>query len=393
MKDKDVYSLVLGGYVNGYNIIKELYSCGLRNIALLDYRKSMGAYSNKIKHFKKIGKTAVALRNAIFELKKICEYIVIFPTDDLQLENLHEIYNDIKEFCFIPFNYDNVLESLDKTIQYTYCEKYNIPYPKTIFINDVENIKQIEYMIFPIIIKPNKYFDQKGVFRSLFLDSINDYKKNITKLEYFLDKKITFLASEYIPGDDTNMYSYVGYRDNNGNILNEWVGKKLTQFPDKFGVFSSASNKYREDVEKQGKKLLEVMDLRGGVYEPEFKYDVRDNKYKLMEITLRSTMWHRLGNISGVKMQYTQYLNALGKNIVRQYQQRDKEIHLVYMKHEIYNLIFRKRYWKHFKYNVFGGYCREFAVWDKSDVKPFLFDSLTFVRGFIGICLKILKLR
>ena len=37
MQTKKIYSLVLGGYVNGYSIIKELYEKDLRNIALFDY--------------------------------------------------------------------------------------------------------------------------------------------------------------------------------------------------------------------------------------------------------------------------------------------------------------------------------------------------------------------
>jgi hypothetical protein len=63
------------------------------------------------------------------------------------------------------------------------------------------------------------------------------------------------------------------------------------------------------------------------------------------------------------------------------------------MKHEIMNLIFRKGYWKHFKYNVFRVKSREFAVYDKNDIKPFLFDLIDFLKGFVGRCLRILKLR
>jgi len=390
---KKTYALVLGGYVNGYSIIKELHTCGVENIALMSYGKSLGSYSNKISYFKSIEKTSQSLHEALKELKKECDYIVIFPTDDLQLENLHAIYDDIKDFCFVPFNYENVLESLDKYVQYSYCEKYDIPYPKTQNIESVENIDKIESMMFPVLVKPNKRDDLvTDVFRSLFLETIEEYKKNIPKLEYFINKNITFLASEFIPGDDTNIYAYVGYRTRDGKILNEWIGKKLTQFPDEFGVFSSGSNEAPEIVEEQGRKLLEVMNLKG-ICEPEFKYDSRDGKYKLMEINLRSTMWHRVGNISGVNVQYSQYLDAIGETVPKHIQNQEKRVHLVYMKHEILNLINRKGYWKHFKYNVFGCSNREFAVWDKNDMKPFLFDTLGFMKGLVGQCLRALKIR
>ena len=392
MQTKKIYSLVLGGYVNGYNIIRELYSNGLRDIALFSYGRSLASYSNKIKYFKSIEKTSESLRDAILDLKNKCDYIVIFPTDDLQLENLHAIYNDIKEFCFIPFNYDNILQSLDKYVQYSFCEKYGIPYPKTQKIETIEDITKIERMTFPILIKPNKREDiTTEVFRSLFLETIEDYKNNIKKLQYFLNKNITFLASEFIPGDDTNIYAYVGYRSQDGKILNEWIGKKLTQYPDNFGVFSSASNEASEIVKEQGRRLLEVMDLKG-IIEPEFKYDKRDGKYKLMEINLRSMMWHRVGNLSGVNIQYSQYLDAIGQKVPKQEQNQKDIIHLVYMKHEILNLLTRKGYWKHFKYNVFYNN-REFAVYCKEDLKPFLYDMKETLKGVISICLKLLKIK
>jgi len=392
LQTKKIYSLVLGGYVNGYSIIRELYSNELRDIALFSYGKSLSSYSNKINHFKSIEKTSESLRDAILNLKDKCDYIVIFPTDDLQLENLHEIYQDIKEFCFVPFNYDNVLQSLDKYIQYSFCEKYDIPYPKTQNIETIVDITKIETMMFPILIKPNKRDDiTTDVFRSLFLETIKEYKENIEKLKYFINKNITFLASEFIPGDDTNIYAYVGYRSQNGKILNEWIGKKLTQYPDNFGVFSSGSNEAPEIVKEQGRKLLEVMDLKG-INEPEFKYDKRDDKYKLMEINLRSMMWHRVGNLSGVNIQYSQYFDALGLTPEKQSQNLDKIIHFVYMEHEILNLLTRKGYWKHFKYNVFHSN-KEFAIYSMDDLKPFLYDFKGTVKGIILICLKLLKIK
>lgn len=393
MQNKKVYSLILGGYVNGYNIIRELHEKGLKNIALIDYGKSLASKSNKINFYQQMDKSSESLKKAIYKLKEKCDYIVIFPSDDLQLENLHAIYNEIKEFCFIPFNHENIIDSLDKYIQYSFCEKYDIPYPKTGNLENLNDLKKIKNMMFPVLIKPNKRDDiTTNVFRSLFLKTEKDYDDNLKKLEKFIKKGFTFLASEFIPGDDTNIYAYVGYRSQKGGILNEWIGKKLTQYPDNFGVFSSGSNEAPDIIKEQGRKLFEVMDLIG-ICEPEFKYDSRDGKYKLMEINLRSMMWHRVGNVSGANIQYTQYLDATNQKTIKQIQDQKKRVHFVYMKHEISNLFFRKNYLRHFKYNVFGIKERHFAVYDKNDIKPFLFDSIGLMKGAAKKCLRILKLK
>jgi predicted ATP-grasp superfamily ATP-dependent carboligase len=387
-------ALVLGGYINGYSIIKELNEKKVKNVVLFDYyRNSLGSKSNRISSYKKIDKTIAALKTALFELKEKFHYIIIFPTDDLQLENLHAIYNEINTFCFLPFNYNSLLDSLKKAVQCRYCELNNIPYPKTRSIETISDIRKIKEIPYPIIIKPNKRDDiRTDVFRSLLLNSDKDFDQNATRLTKHIQNGLSFLASEVIPGDDTNIYAYVGYRSHKGKILNEWSGRKLTQFPDNYGVFSSASNEAPEVINEQGRKLLEAMDLMG-ICEPEFKFDFRDNKYKLMEINLRSMMWHRVGNLSGVNIQYTQYLDAIGYEVPKQIQDKQNITHFVYMTHEIINLFSRRGYWKHFKHNVFGAPKREFAVFDKNDIKPFLFNVFPSFRGLVGRWLRILKLR
>ncbi len=219
-----IFSLVLGGYVNGYSIIKELREKGLENIVLFDYVTSLSSKSNKIKYYRYIDKSAESLRKAIFELKAQADYIVIFPTEDTQLENLYAIYDEIKDFCFIPINRNNIIQSLDKYIQYKYCEKYGIPYPKTLSIESSEDAMSIVSMEFPLLIKPKKRVDLKSdVFRSLLLNNLSEFNVHRQRILDFVKQGVAFLVSEYIPGNDDCIYAYVGYRSQKGEILNEYI--------------------------------------------------------------------------------------------------------------------------------------------------------------------------
>lgn len=385
-------ALILGGYINGYSIIRELSEKGVNNLALFCYYKSLSSLSCKINYFERIDKTPESLKEAIFKLNKSIKYIVIFPTDDLQLKNLFEIYDDIKDFCFIPFNYENINESLDKGIQYSFCQKFNIPYPKTKVINTIRDIESLRDLIFPIIIKPNVRKDiNTNIFRSIFINDKDDYEQKKIILKSLISNN-NFIASEFIPGDDTNIFAYVGYRSMKGVILNEWIGKKLNQYPDNFGVFSSASNEAPLIVQEQGRKLLEIMNLKG-ICQPEFKYDKRDGTYKLMEINLRSMMWHRVGNLSGVNIQYTQYLDATGVMVPKQVQNRQLVFHFLYMKHEIINLIFRKGYWKYFKNNVFSKNKNFYSVFVSNDIIPFFYDLTQLIKTIFQRCLKQLRIK
>jgi len=373
-------ALILGGYVNGYSIIQELYEKGVKDIILFDNSRSLAAYSHKIRKFALVENTPGRLYQELKNLHQEYEKIVVFPTNDLELEQLGTLHDKVKSFCFLPFNNENLLLSLDKYVQYSFCEKLGIPYPKTTGIESVEDIKKIESCQFPVIVKPSKRYDLKmNVFRSLRLNDSKEYQHNFESLRLHVAKGITFFASEIVPGNGSNIYAYVGYRDKNGNILNEWTGKKLAQYPNEFGVFSSASNQASEDVLHLGRILLHGMNLYG-ICQPEFKYDYRDNKYKLMEINLRSMMWHRVGNLSNVNIQYTQYLDAIGEKVEKQTQEKDKNIHFVYLKFEMVNLFRRKGYLMVFLNNIFNSNKTYFAVFDKRDLKPFLADCIDALK-------------
>ena len=121
MKEKKIFALVLGGYVNGYSIIKELFEMGVQNIILFDDHRSLGSFSNKIDRFERIKNDPDGLKSAILNLRKDCDYIVVYPTNDLHLENLSALHSELVDFCHLHFNQKNIISSLDKNVQYSYC--------------------------------------------------------------------------------------------------------------------------------------------------------------------------------------------------------------------------------------------------------------------------------
>lgn len=391
--DGQCLAVVLGGYVNGYSIIRELHEQGVPHIWLIDSHRSLASFSNKIKGFSKLDDDLSSLATTLLQLSTHYGKLVVFPSSDLHLENLYAIYDQIYHFCFLPFNQENLLASLNKRIQYAHCERLGVPYPRSVELADQKGFEALRSLQYPLLLKPSKRDDlSTDVFRNLLLETSADLNKHEEKLRRFVGRGISLLASELVPGDDTEIYAYTAYRSREGKILNEWIGKKLTQYPDRFGVFSSASNDAPEQVRRLGRLLVEGMDLHG-IVEPEFKYDARDGQFKLMEVNLRSMMWHRLGNRSGIKLQYTQWQDARGLPVEAQEQQRNRRIHFVYMKHEVANLLTRRGYCRHFLHNVFGCDERHFAVFELSDVKPAIWDLFSYPRVITAIWLKRLGLR
>lgn len=390
--DVDVtLSVVMGGYVNGYSIIRELHGMGVPNIWLLDSTRSLSSRSNKIAGFSLIELNPASLRNELDLLSKRFGKLVAFPTSDLHLELLDAIYDDVSGFCFMPFNRENLIRSLDKGLQYAHCERLGIPYPRMGRLVSGRGYAQLDGFKYPLLVKPSKRDDvTTSVFRNLILETKSNLDQERPRLDSYMANGVEFIISEVVPGDDTNIYAYTAYRSAQGEILNDWIGKKLTQYPNRFGVFSSASNEAPDEVRNLGRKLIEGMELQG-IVEPEFKLDERDGKFKLMEVNLRSMMWHRVGALSGVNLQYSQWLDALGLPVPKQHQERVRRIHFIYMKHELVNLLSRRGYWRLFIRNVFGGDEQHFAVFEGRDIRPFLFDLMKLPRALVGAWLRRLR--
>lgn len=386
-------ALVLGGYINGYSIIKELYEEGVENIALFHTGRSVAGFSNKINYLAIIDKTPKGLLTELRKLKEQFDYIVPFPTDDLQVENLYRIRDEIKDFCYLPLNPSTVMQSFDKYYQYSVCEGVGIPYPKSCRLSASADLEKVKNLTFPILIKPTTRVDiVKNVFRNIYIEDLDGYFAKKLGLQAHIEQGVEFIASEFVPGDDTNIYAYTCYRSQGGIIQNEWAGKKLTQYPDNYGVFCSASNEAPDVILEQGRLLVDALDAYG-IVEPEFKFDERDGKFKLMEVNLRSMMWHRTGKISGVRLHKSMYEYALGRQPVRDIQIKKPVIHFVYMLHEICNLISRKGYWPFFKHNVWGGGKRVWAIYDVTDLKPFFYSFYLLLIASAKACLRRLKIR
>lgn len=388
MSKNKVCSLVLGGHVNGYSIITELYSHGIKELVLFDYGRSIARYSNKIVSVSSLSPCLSDLKDKIIRLTDDYDYIVIFPTDDKQLEMLANIYNEISSFCYIPINEKSLKKALDKSYQYQVCEEIGVPYPRSKNIEDSISVSDLENLTFPIIIKPITRQDLSiPVFRNLYLEDLDTLSQNLSLINSHLKNGVGFLASEFVPGDDTNIYAYTCFKDKNGDIKSEWAGKKLTQYPDNYGVVCSASNEFAEEVLEQGRRLVSELDVCG-VIEPEFKYDNRENSFKLMEVNLRSMMWNKVGSSSGVNLHVSLFKSAIKEDVIRYEQETKDSIHTVLMLHEIPNLLTRKGYLKHFKHNVFGSKRRVWMIFDKGDIKPFLYSLLVLFKMIGRLCLK-----
>lgn len=390
IKHKNPCAVILGGYVNAYSIVQELTLFDVPNIVLVIYagnRKMLAEYSRFVKGVYHTEKNADDFMRTLERIHEQYDYLVLYPTDDYYVELLCAVYERAKAFCFIPVHPEKSAYYADKSAQYALCDAEDVPRPQTVLLKAEKDLAQLAKITWPIIVKPITRKDIVGVaFRLKTYQTREDLDKDAALLTSLMESGLQFIASEIIPGDGSHIYAYTAYCNHEGKVLNEWIGRKLTQYPDDFGCFSTATNIAPEEVRTLGRRLVEGAGC-WGFMQPEFKYDERDGLYKLMEINLRSDMWNRMGCLSGVHLNYTLWCDALGLETPRETQDLSREIHYSFLKHEVANRsAYGRAYRARFRHALHGGQENHRAGLDKRDLGVFFSRANgSFLNTYVGL--------
>ena len=237
---------------------------------------------------------------------------VLFPAIDVDLEALVLEQGRLSERYHVPAAPHIGADIFAKSWQSALARRVEVPIPLSVSFAAGEQ-PDIAGFRFPLIIKPSSRTEAVGG-RAFRLQVVDDPPA----LEAFLAVLARehpgreFQLAENIPGDPTTLYTVGAYSDRAGRVLRTYTGRKLSQHPYTHGDASIAETlSLPETVTRQARVLLEAAGFHG-ICQVEFKHDVRDGQYKLLEINGRSWSWLKLAAFSGVNLPLIQYYDLTG---------------------------------------------------------------------------------
>jgi predicted ATP-grasp superfamily ATP-dependent carboligase len=146
------------------------------------------------------------------------------------------------------------------------------------------------------------------------------------------------MISEIIPGDDSQFFHYRSYIDGKDNVLAEICTQKLQQIPPGFGVARvSRTVPMIDALRVHTLDLLRSLHYRG-VSSAEYKYDTRDEQYKLIEINSRPVIPELLFTEAGVNFSHISYLDLV-EGVQRDVPAYDPEIYWIDQFGEFYEMV------------------------------------------------------
>lgn len=237
---------------------------------------------------------------------------VLFPAIDVDLEAILLAQDRLQARYHVPAAPHIGADIFAKNWQYDLARRVGVPIPASIRF-DAGREPALDGLRFPYIIKPSSRTEAVGG-RAFRLQVVEDRPA----LDAFLAELARdhagreFQLAENIPGDPSTLCTVGAYADRDGRVLRTYTGRKRSQRPYTHGDASIAETIALPEVAvRQARLLLESARFHG-ISQVEFKYDARDDQYKLLEINGRAWSWIKLPAFSGVNLPLIQYYDLTG---------------------------------------------------------------------------------
>lgn len=296
---------------------------------------------------------------------------VVFATTDRFIEFLEPVASELEPDCRLSTDLAAFGSTfLSKRRFYDLCRAHGVELPGTFMPSHVDDLDTIAKSLrYPAIIKPvfvHRFRTVLGSRKVVRVAGPTELRRSFTELAR-VDPRL--IVQEVIPGGDEQLWCALCYLDRRSRPRCTFVARKLRQFPPHFGSASLAESRWNAEVARLSERFLVEVGFRG-LCSTEFKYDVRDGRFKMIEVNARVPLWGGLAPAAGVDVVHACYAD-LGGDAFECSRQVDGVRWIFATK----DLISALRYaragelrWSSWRRSLRG--CRVEAVWARDDPAP-----------------------
>ncbi len=202
-------------------------------------------------------------------------------------------------------------------------ERAGTPHPFTLLVGHRDDLRRLDQAKGRVIfLKP---VDSQSFFRRFGVKAfhLRDRAEAEARWDETQAAGLDMVLQEYVPGPATSHVFIDGFRDRTGVVRAWFARRRLRMFPPDFGnstyMVSIPVAEVQQAVDSLD-QLLGVLEYRG-VFSAEFKWDSRDERFKLLEINPRPWWYVEYAAWCGVDVVRLSYLDALERPVpdVREY--------------------------------------------------------------------------
>jgi D-aspartate ligase len=312
-----VGAIVIGGDHQGLGIVRSLGRHQIP-ICVIDDEASIARFSR----YASYSVRAASLRGARETVDAILgtgrrlnlRNWVIYPTRDETVAALAQHRSELTTFFRVPTpDWNTVKWVWDKRNTYRLASELEIVTPRTWYPRAAADLESIPdeppFVIKPAIKEQFLYATKAKAWRA----------NNRSELRALFEKAAQIgcaevMVQELIPGDGRQQFAYCAfYKD--GRSVGSMTVRRTRQHPPEFGRASTFVETIALPVlEELSHRFLRAIGYYGLV-ELEYKFDQRDNQYKLLDVNGRTWGYHTLGLGAGVDFPYLLFTDQLGERV------------------------------------------------------------------------------
>jgi predicted ATP-grasp superfamily ATP-dependent carboligase len=311
-------AVVIGGDCGAVGVVRSLGRAGIPTV-FLSGKNPLAGYSRYTTH--RLSWPGAEHADALGWLKDLAvrdglEGWTLFPCGDEEVRLVSQQHDELSavfRMCTPPW--ETTRWFADKTLTYRKAAELEIEYPQTYDISDPSDLSNLDFR-FPLVLKPaikagDNALTQSKVWRVADRDM----------LLRFYDDAVSMAGSgglivqELVPGNGSTQFSYAAVcRD--GRPVLSMVARRLRQHPANYGTGTFVETVDDVVIEAQAERLLAGVGYSGMV-EMEFKLDLRDGSYKLLDVNPRAWTWNSIGDVAGLDFPMTMWRLAQRERVPR----------------------------------------------------------------------------
>jgi D-aspartate ligase len=248
--------------------------------------------------------------------KKIGKRSLLIHTTDSGAGWLADQADALSEgYIFPKLSKQLVLSLANKKDMYFLAKKCGIPTPEACFplsMGDVE--EYAKDAVFPVVLKELYRGGSPRVGKRMFVAKTKPQLLDFYR-QFEDPSDPNFMIQEYIPGGDDSIWMFNGYFNEKSECLFGMTGRKLRQSPIHTGVTSLGVCLKNPVVDKMTKNFMKRINYKG-ILDIGYRYDMRDGKYKVLDVNPRIGSTFRLFVAdNGLDVARTQYLDLTGQSV------------------------------------------------------------------------------
>ncbi len=270
---------------------------------------------------------------------------VLFPCHDMTVRIIAEHRDRLEPWFHIAVPDHEIVEMLTSKVGfYNHAVKHGFKVPQTFKLrNQNDALQAAEKLRFPGVLKPSSTsssWDQNTIAKAYQVANAKEFLAQYERCKEWVDELI---LQQWIPGDDSSLYSCNCYIDRAGKPQATFIARKIRQWPPHVG-FSSLGEECRNDeVLRESLRLFASVPYTGLGY-VEFKRDERTGEHYIIEPNIgRPTGRSGIAEAGGVELLYTMYCDVLGRPLPKARTQKYLGTKWVDLRHDFQSAFY---YWR-----------------------------------------------